>query len=258
MKKAAYTFQVLKYSHDPAAGETLNVGVVLYSAELDFLGIRLDHKCERLSKTFAGFDGEGYRYVLRRFESEVDRVREEYSRTLIQASARDVSQITTELWPDTDLSIKLGPVLSGVTDDPEYALAQIFNRMVLSQYAKEEKPTRSDEEVWAIYKRPLLQRQLASVLTPRSMSTPEFNIEFDHAFKNTRWHVLQPVSFDLARADTVQRKATTWLGTGAALQGQKELGTLFLLLGKPQLGSLKAAYEKAKNLLNRMPIKHQI
>lgn len=258
MSKKAFTFQVLKYSHDPAAGELLNIGAILYCPELAFLGLQVERRFERLSQTFADFDGEGYRYIVRRFESIVDRLREEYTQTLLGHAPASVAEITTEIWPDTDLSIKVGPMLSGVTENPEQSLKEIFDRMVISQYVKEEKPTRSDEEVWTIYKKPLLERQLASILKPKSISTTEFEIQFDHTFKNQRWHVLQPVSFDLARPETVQRKAVSWLGNATALQGQQEMGTLFLLLGKPQLRSLKPAYDKAKNLLRRMPVAHDI
>lgn len=258
MSKIAYTFQVLKYSHDPAAGEMLNIGAILYSPQAGFLGLQVEHRFERLSQTFAGFDGESYRYVIRRFESIVDRLREDYSQTLLAPAPSNVSEITGEIWPDTDLSIKLGPMLSGVSENPEEALNEIFERMVVSQYGKQEKPTRSDEEVWAIYKKPLLERRIASVLRPKSISTPEFEIQFDYTFKNERYHVLQPISLDLARPDTVQKKAVTWLGSATALKGQGEIGKLFLLLGKPQHRSLRTAYEKAKNLLHRMPLDHEM
>lgn len=258
MNREPYTFQVIKYSHDPTAGEVLNIGVILYCPELEFLEIKAEHKFERLSQTFAGFDGEGYRYVLRRFETLVDRLKENYSQTLITTKPQDINQITAEIWPDADLSIKLGPVLAGVTDDPEEALSEIFERMVLSQYTKEERPRRSEEEVWAVYKKPLLQRQVASVLMPTSITTPDFHIDFEHVYKNERLHVLQPLSFDVMRSDTVQRKAASWLGNATALQDRPELGTLFLLLGRPQLASLRTAYEKAKRLLRRMPLQHQI
>lgn len=258
MSKIPFTFQVLKYSHDPAAGELLNIGAILYCPQLSFLGLQVERRFERLSKTFADFDGESYRYVVRRLESIVDRLREEYSQTLLRAAPSKISQITEEIWPDTDLSIKLGPMLSGVTDNPEQSLDEIFDRMVTSQYGKQEKPTRSDEEVWTIYKKPLLDRNLASALRPKSISTPEFEIQFDYTFKNERWHVLQPVSLDLARPDTLQKKAVTWLGNATALHGQQEIGKLFLLLGKPQHRFLRPAYEKAKNLLHRMPLQHDI
>jgi Protein of unknown function (DUF3037) len=258
MSKAGYTFQVLKYNHDPAAGELLNIGAILYCPPLAFLGLQIERRFERLSQTFAGFDGESYRYLVSRFEAIVDKLREEYSQTLLGPAPSNVGQITAEIWPDTDLSLKLGPMLSGVTDDPNQALKEIFHRMIVSQYSKQEKPTRSDEEVWTIYKKPLLDRHLVSALRPKNISTPEFEIQFDYAFKNERWHVLQPVSLDLARPETVQKKAVTWLGTATALEGQEEMGRLFLLLGKPQQRSLRAAYDKAKSLLDRIPLDHDI
>ena len=258
MSKAAYTFQVLKYSPDPAAGEVLNIGVILCCPDALYLEVALDHKFERLSTAFSDFDGESYRYMVRRFESAVDRIKEEQSQTLFQRAQKDVNEISAEIWPDRDLGIKVGPGLAGVTDNPAQTLSQIFDRMVLSQYVTEEKAARSDEDVWTIYKKPLQRRQLTAHLIPKVISTPEFNIEFEHAFKNERWHVLQPVSFDLVKSDSIQRKAVQWLGNGTALEGQGELGTLFLLLGRPQQRSITPAYERARHLLGRIPIKHEI
>ncbi|MBK9162895.1 MAG: hypothetical protein IPM21_03145 [Acidobacteria bacterium] len=63
---------------------------------------------------------------------------------------------------------------------------------------------------------------------------------------------------DYASAQTIQDRATKVLGEASALEGNSEIGTYYILLGEPQLESNKAAYNKAKNLLNKIPLKKEI
>ena len=83
-------------------------------------------------------------------------------------------------------------------------------------------------------------------------------LDFEHAFKNERWHVLQPVSLDYARPESLQEKAMRCLGQASVLEGNPELGRLYLLLGAPLQPSHREAYEKAKRLLHKMPVEHEV
>jgi hypothetical protein len=90
------------------------------------------------------------------------------------------------------------------------------------------------------------------------LTTPEVEVKFNHAFKNEKWHVLQPLSMDYKRKENIQNKATRWLGNAVALEATPELGTLYLLLGPPVLETHRVAYTKAKNLLHKIKIKHEL
>ena len=57
MKKTPYCYSVLGYCHDPAVGEMLNIGVVLYAPGNGFFRAKIDPHYTRLSNTFVGFDG---------------------------------------------------------------------------------------------------------------------------------------------------------------------------------------------------------
>src|SRR5690348_18136916 len=113
-----YSYRIVRYVHDPAAGETLNVGVVLYAPSMRFLNAIVHTHYERLSKTFSNFQGDDYRHALRRFELAVDRFREQEldDSLLVKNVAESLSGITARIWPDENLSFRLGPVLSGITD----------------------------------------------------------------------------------------------------------------------------------------------
>jgi hypothetical protein len=256
----AFTYRILRYVHDPVAGETLNIGVILFAPGAPYLGVVVDTHYERLSKTFSGFDGENFRQILRRLEVAVSRFRQTNLDVLpLTRLPETVDQITRQIWPDEDLSFTMGPTLAGVAEEhPEEELCDIFDRFVLSQYPRDEKQRRTDEEVWNVYKRPLADRALTPMLRPKGISTRDFQITFDYAFRNDNWHVLQPISLDVVRPESMQRKAAQWLGYCTELRSSQDLARVYLLLGEPQLRAHKTAYEKAKNILNKIPVKHEI
>ena len=69
MKLVEYTYTVVQYVHDPGAGETMNIGVLLFAPEKHFLRAEFCHTYERLSKAFVDFDGDHFKRAVRRFES---------------------------------------------------------------------------------------------------------------------------------------------------------------------------------------------
>lgn len=261
MKRITYTYSVVKYVHDSAVGESLNVGVVLYAATAPFIGSKFEMRFERLSNTFAKFDGEHYKRALTQISTEIDKLSYRSNSILLipMQQWQDVGGIISEIISDEGMSFQTGPVLAGITDDPVVALDEIFQRMVSSQYEFQKSERRTDDEVWVnIYHRPLVSHKVSSKLRPWKPTVEDFELKFDHAFKNEKWHVLEPVSLDYVRADSIQSRATKLLGLGTALQGRSDLGTLYLLLGKPKSADNLKNYIKAKNLLHKMPIKHEL
>jgi hypothetical protein len=262
MKKIAYTYCVVRYVHDPAAGEMLNIGVLLFAPDANYLGLQLEARYERLSGAFAGFDGENYKRVLRRLESAVEAIQARPARSEllfdVVAPLQNLTEITHTICPDEDLSFRFGVPLAGIATDPEEALARIFDRLVASQCDYKRDERRSDEQVWADFQ-PALQRQkVHRALQPKSFEAEGFEIKFEHSFKNERWHVLQPVSLDYARVESIRNRVTRLLGDATALQGNEEVGKLYLLLGKPMQEKHQEDYEKAKRLLHKMPVEHEL
>jgi hypothetical protein len=62
---------------------------------------------------------------------------------------------------------------------------------------------------------------------------------------------------DFKAAEGMQRKGTHWLGTTVGLGAVPDLARIYFLLGKPRAGH-KKAYEKAKHLLDRSPVPHEL
>jgi hypothetical protein len=170
----------------------------------------------------------------------------------------DVTSAARQIWPDIDLSFQTGELMAGITDNPANDLQLLFHRMVTSQYARPKLEKRTDDEVWTIYQEPLARRRVVKKLRPTVLTTDEVELKFEHAFRNERWHVLQPMSMDYVKKESIQNKATRWLGNAMALESNKELKKIYILLGPPTLESYQPAYVKAKNLLHKMPLEHEL
>jgi len=259
--KVPYTFAVIRYVHDRAAGEVLNIGVLVYAPSAQFMSVRVEPRFERLSRAFGGFDGDSYRRTLKRLDDSIQLLQKRWDLLPeLRELPKDAGGLLRLIWPDADLSLEAGSVLAGVASEPlAHVVDELFARMVSSQApGRGEAERRTDEEVWTVYQRPLRDRKISHFLAPKTFTAPEFEIKFAHAFQNNLWHVVQPVTMDFVRAESLQEKATHWLGSAAALQGHPQLAKLYLLLGQPQVESHRGAYIKAKNLLHKMPVAHML
>jgi hypothetical protein len=255
-----YTYCILRYVHDPAAGEALNVGVLAFAPSERWVDCRIEERFARLSSAFRGFHGHQYRAVTRRAAAAVETQRLRWRDSLpeIEQLPNTVEGIYHSLFPDPGLSFQRGEMRSGLAHDLDHAIADIFDRMVSSQHPEGPEARRNDSEVWSVFQVPLENHGVFEALQPKRFSSSAFNIEFDYAWKNTEWHVLQPVSMDYRNSESLQRAATIWLGNATALEDQEELGELNLLLGPPRSSAQRQAYGRAKDLLRKMPITHRL
>jgi len=257
--KKSYSYSVIKYVHDPVADETLNVGVLVYSVESRFIEAKFEHNFERYSQTFANFDSQRYRQVLRNFEAAIEELREELAAgDLFRQLPRDAMSVAVRIWPDAYLSFRAGPALMGLTANLVAVVAELFNRFVESQYASSRQVRRSDDEVWSIYRRKLIGTVVQRALKEKTFATDALTITFPYCLKNERWHVLQPISFDYARVSSIAETAAKWLGETTVLADNNEVSSakLYLLLGAPTDKRYSEAYARAKRILEKIPVPH--
>ena len=115
-------------------------------------------------------------------------------------------------------------------------------------------PSRTDDEVWRYYRKALKMKHVLARLQPKWIIAKDDEYQFDHAWKNGLWNLYEPISMDLLDADSIRDKANRWLGRATNLKESDETFRLFVLLGEPRNDKLRAAYSKARNILNKMPV----
>ena len=244
----SYTYSVLRYVHDVTSGEFVNVGVALYAPQARYLSAICRTTYGRLNKVFPGVNAEHFKALMRHIQNSFEAQGERFASELPLTAPGGVLEIAQSVLPKDDSSLQWSPAGSGRTGDPAQALEKLFNRMVMRYEERQAASTRSDDDVWRHFKRDLEERKVLQHFQPKTIAVQDDEVEFQHSWKNGKWHCLEPVSFDLAAADSIKDKAHRWLGQLASVQGTTDPFKVYLLVGAPQQENLQHAFSMTHNL----------
>lgn len=255
--KNQYSFSVFRYVHDVVTQEFVNVGVVVYSPQARFVSAIFSQKYYRLSKMFGTIDGSHYRHMAAFIEAKIlefgDRIREDLP---LEKSPESIDAFLQKIQPQDDSSLQFSKSGSGVTNDLPATLEKLYQRYVEQYDVRGPRPTRSNDDVWRVYRSPLETRQVLKYFRPKVIAAKDYSQEFEYAWKNQVWHALQPVSFDLAERESILDKATSWLGRAESLRDSGEKFKLYFLTGRPRNPKLAKAYVTAENIVHKTNVKH--
>lgn len=257
-----FQYAVLRYVHDAATGEFLNVGLVLYSSSQRHLQAQLLTKYSRITATFPGTDGEFHRQYISRLQNRFDQLAIEVKKQQLSLFSEKVTiqSILLGALPNDDSSIQFSQPMGGLAKNLDSVFGELYFRLIEKYIEVVERPSRDDDQIWNHFKRPLYEQNILANLQPKKIVTSHDQIEFDYAWKNGNWNLLQPLSFDLIQPTYIRRKARTWLGTNLLLDTSKEISSLYYLLGRPNLDqpALNRAYDDAKDILGTAKLGYKI
>jgi hypothetical protein len=239
-----------------AGEEFVNVGIVLLAPEVRFLGARCTQHYRRAADLFGCIDGKAFR----RLAGFVERETNKLGRSLkdrLPLLDKKVEKVVAKILPPDASAMRFSTAGAGLTNDPAKTLAELYERFV-GQYEPGGREKRTEEEVWRTFQKPLARKDVVQYLAPKKVVAPNYEYEFKRAWKNGAWHALEPVSFDLVDEQHVLEKASRWLGRMTSLRDAPESVVLHVLMGAPSDESLHGSFEKAQNLLNEMPGKHEL
>ena len=257
--KTPYTYTILRYVHDTATGEFINVGVALLAPEERYASAICRTTYGRLTKTFPGMDGDSFRKLMRHIQSRLEALGERIAGELpLEAVPKSVLELVHQVLPADDSSLQWSAAGSGLTPNPSLTLEALYDRMVEMYDRPPAQEIRSDEDVWRKYRRALEPRRIIRHLQPKQIAVDDDQIEFQYACKNGLWHCLEPISFDLTRADSIHEKAHRWLGQITSIKESADKFKLYLLLGEPQHEALRPAFERAVSIMQKMPVPNVI
>lgn len=234
--KLPFQAVAVRYVHDVLTGEFLNVGTVLLCPGHHFVGARFIPQWSRVTAAFPAAELP----QLRRMASSIETACAQAmpSVQLPLSMDTDVTAFIGRVIPPDDASVQLSPVIRGITDDPQRTLQELHRRYA-ERYLPEEatRAPRNENDVWQSFARRLAGRaDLASSLTAYTLSSPRlprYQYEFERAWKNGKWNIAQPVSFDLIEPRAIREKATQWTGRVITLQPAEQDVQMTLLVGMP-------------------------
>lgn len=251
--RTPYSFSVLRYLHDPVTQEFVNIGVAVYSAEARFLRVACSTHYARITRMFCKIDGARFRQLTRYVQDRINAIGADLPNQLPLEPALAIETLLARVLPADDSSMQFSAAGVGMSANLEMALADLFERYVERYAVAAETPRREDEDIWRTFRESLERRHVPVKLAPKKVVAPDYEYEFQHAWKNGHWHVYEPVSFDLVEGPSIVDKANRWLGRATSLRESGEDFEMYLLLGEPQDGRLAGDFQKAQNILRKMP-----
>jgi hypothetical protein len=253
VKKESYSYTVLRYVHDVATGEALNLGVVLHAPASRYLGARLQTNAGRLKEAYPGLDGKLHRALIRSLQTAFDAAAQRYAEELPLSGKPDTldTRIHEVLRPD-DSSLQWGAPGGGLCADPARELEWLYDRLVLAHDRKGSRKGRSDDVVWGQYRMPLQRAKVLSHLKPRAVlsEVEQVEVDFPNAWQNGCWHYLQPFSLDLVKIESIRDKAHRFIGEMAGLGNALRGDHLYLMLGEPSGASARKTMDRSLNLIH--------
>lgn len=252
----SYTYTVLRYVHDIATGEFVNVGVVLYAPQEPFLGVKTRSTYGRLSRVFPDIDGNSFKRAMAHVEASIANTARMMN-DLFREKEVTALELATRTLANDDSSLQWSPLGSGRTRSPAQELERLFDKFVL-RYEHTKAVSRTDEEVWKSFSRALERRHVLPRLKQKEIVSDVDRMTFRHAWKNGQWHCLEPVSFDFAEGERIHNKAVRSVGQMLALASAPERFKVYLLVGEPKRPELQAHYHRALRILETMPVASEI
>lgn len=250
--KTPYTYTVLRYVHDVLTGEFANVGVLIYAPNAEILAVKCTSSYGRMSQFFGSVNGKYLRQLFRHLEDQAGVLQVQLFKTSPSSERpKDAQGVAQLLLPRDDSSLQFANMGAGLTDDPLATVSALYERFVERYVVRAQRSTRLDDDILPILKRSLAERRV--YLEPKIITAPDYQHEFPLAWKNGIWNTCDVVSFDLSDQGDMLEKANRWLGRAHTLRESPEPFKLILFLGEPQQDRLRMTFQKAENILNRMP-----
>ncbi len=256
--KEPYSYVVLRYIHDILTGEFVNVGLVMVVPGRPLILTKARKTFGRIKNVFPDLDSESYKRAIEAIERGMKVVNSGLKSEGMFKSEKTAGDYGRIALPLDDSSLQWSPVGAGLTADPQRTFDQLYQRFV-ARYDRASERRRSDEDVWRPVEAKLKEQGVQVELEPKRIHGNTDSVEFRHAWKNGRWHVYEPLSFDLSDADKIKDKARRWLGHLSAVKlGAKEDVQVHFIVGRPQNASLVPAYSTALEILQQVPFQNDV
>lgn len=264
-ERASFSYCLLQYEHNPWLKERLNIGVLLFCEERQFLRLMTRSWDGRISAAYPNLNKAGFTEDLRQISRAIEKAsRSDFRQQSLFSSFIDqalenkrtnlAQKLASMVAPGSDSSYRWNAGGVGYLCSPDEKLRELFVRFVNSYDGDRKRPNRSDENVWSGVSKLLLERNLADrIQSDPVIKTDLGPLKFQAGYQNGTYHVIQPLSFDLSDEDRIVSKAAKWAGFAQSLRtGQRREITAQFLIGRPSNEGLIPSFKSAEGYLRNL------
>ena len=259
-----YQYSLIKYVHNAASGECVNVGLVLLAPDEMLFRVQFNQRYSRISKFFqAAFDGGHYRTMVRHLEGEFKKLAYELQREKgylgpVRGAPNDLETILRSVLPEDSTTFQWGAIYGGLVENVEGRFLSLYDEFIVRHEKQGVRENREEYQIWSEFEKQLKTRSLSGAVQPRKIETEDYHYEFKGSFTNGTLNVLEPISFDLIDPTSIVEKANTWVGRLTTLHRSKEF-VFNGILAAPALKSRMQEFDRATRMLRSLrTVKHLI
>jgi hypothetical protein len=267
MNTGTFTYGLLQYHHSQLLGEVLNIGLIVYFPQQHRLEFIYPEKLLRLRYAYPNIPEKTIKSYFKYFQKRIEDFNAQpsfFNKYDLEKSLQ--SFLENEFLPSDSSALQFGNYRTSVlyTDNLSHIRNQLYNLYFSVFKIQDNTKNRVDESVLLKQYKKLLKK-FGKVDFP-STNIPNFQldyaieqkdsapIKFDVAWKESQnLHLVKAVSFDLLRADSIQRKAYQYVGQFYDLKEYAATNDLLfdLILAKPKNHTLFKAYDQALSALEK-------
>ena len=248
----------LQYHYNSASGEVLNVGVLVLFPDQQKIAFVHPEKLNRLRAAYPNSVAERTLKAFFKGISGKVMALNRQPEVFSDYCNRPLDFIDNEILIRDASSLQFGEIKTGLlyTEDLKHIVEQLKN-LYLSLYDldEEETPKHTEEFIIKTY-RNLIKEGNGQLFATKKITE---NVQigdyiFPFAWQNGTYNVVNPVSLDLKRPESIIRKATLNFGKITILESDiRQENTHFdVLLAKPKQRDLIKPYEEAINILSKL------
>jgi len=242
-------YSILKYRHSRFLEEVVNVGVVvLYPDESVYLRFYHPDRLGRLSSLYPDLSLPFIREVLRNFKNQAKKLSEKPS---LGENLDDILA-TYFIQPD-ESAFFFTKSINVLHSDVESFESYLYNRW-LSPYFNKDREALDESELQNRFLQDIEKQQqsvVSKIKSPIILHSENYKHTFDLTWKNGHTNIVQPVSFDLVKPESIEQKGIRWYGTFNLLRrNATENDCKFdLLVSYPHDRKLNKAVKKSLDII---------
>lgn len=257
--RLSYSYSILRYVHDGATGEFVNIGVAIHCKDLDLFQVLCRQTLGRISEFFPDLNAKAFRTFTKTISARFGELSKAYADPDSQfTGTTNLESLLSSVLPKDDSALTWSSIEGGISSDPHKTLEDLYARYVNKYDHKTTTHKRTDEDVWRNFSRALENRHIAKFFVEKTISGKDDKVKFKSAWKNGVWHCVEPISFDLSAPETIREKAHRVLGQITSVADTSEHFKLYLVLATPSKPNLSSAFDQAVQILKKMQADKEI
>ena len=257
-----FYYSVLQYHHSAVLGEVLNVGLLLIFPQQNHITFLRPSHYQRLKYAYPNLSSLK---ILQHYNQAFEAQTQEWNENkdiLNNFSEKKINSLLNSLIPEDESALQFAPYRTVLlyTSNLE-AIKQDFYQKYLKFYDLLPEKSKKDESyLLKIFKENLSKKNASfENLFQKQVLKSNFVVNtrqgnqftFDLAWVNGNTHLINPLSFDLLRPESIIRKATLHFGRFTLLEQENKNYCVDVLLAKPQKKELFKVYDQALHILQK-------